>query len=352
MSANDRTGALAPEVRGALVGERIDAVREIALRNDAAAIVLGKRRDFAWLTLGGLNHVLLTTESGVGPIVVTRDDAAVLAPANEYDRLVDEELPGLPLRTVSIPWWDDDALDAQVRELAADGVVLSDADVADELDAVRTALAPVEHERMRVIATQANAMLDDALAGVGAGIAEHDVEAALVAATAEFGARLPVILVAADERIERYRHPIATDASVRGRVMVVVVVEKWGLHVAATGFRELAPRSALIEQRAAAIGEVLARMRETTVAGKTLGDVLAAARTAYEEEAMPGEWMLHHQGGTIGYAARERIAKPADMTPIRPGMAFAWNPSAVGYKAEETLYLDADGNQHVLTSTR
>jgi hypothetical protein len=56
-------------------------------------------------------------------------------------------------------------------------------------------------------------------------------------------------------------------------------------------------------------------------------------------------------GGSIGYAARERIATPGDKTPIRPGMAFAWNPSAVGYKAEQTLYLDQDGTQHILTST-
>jgi hypothetical protein len=32
-------------------------------------------------------------------------------------------------------------------------------------------------------------------------------------------------------------------------------------------------------------------------------------------------------------------------------MAFAWNPSAVGFKLEEALYLDSDGSQHILTTT-
>jgi Xaa-Pro aminopeptidase len=204
---------------------------------------------------------------------------------------------------------------------------------------------------MAALAVVVNDVLTTALAQVESGTTEHELEGWLAEAIATHGARLPVVLVAADERITRYRHPIPTQTVIHGRVMAGVVAEKWGLHVAASQFREIEPRSPELESRAQAIADVCARMRAATHAGSTLGDVFEAARAAYAEHSMADEWTRHHQGGTIGYAARERIATPADPTPIKPGMAFAWNPSTAGYKMEETLYLDEAGVQHVLTAT-
>jgi Xaa-Pro aminopeptidase len=342
---------LSAEARAAIVASRIEALRALVESRGAAAVMLDSRRDFAWLTLGGLNHVLLSAEAGVAPVLVTRDAAVVLAPVNEYDRIADEELRGLPLQTVSLPWWDDAAAEREARTLAGDGTILHVRDVAAELEALRSALAPEEHGRLEVLARA----VDDALTGALRSVAPNEIEERLAgdigARLASHGARLPVILVAADERIGRFRHPIPTDTPIRRRVMVVLVAERWGLHVASTQFREFQARDADVQQRAAAITDVTARMRDATTPGNRFGDVLTAARAAYAEHGMRDEWTLHHQGGSIGYAARERIAKPDDRTPIRAGMAFAWNPSAVGYKAEETLYLDSDGEQHILTTT-
>ncbi|MGI8928210.1 MAG: M24 family metallopeptidase, partial [Candidatus Limnocylindrales bacterium] len=166
------------------------------------------------------------------------------------------------------------------------------------------------------------------------------------------GVRLPVILTASDERILRYRHPLPQSMAIEHRLMLIVVAESWGLHVAHTQFRELGERGAEIDDRAAKLGEVLSAMRAATIPGNTLGDVLNAAREAYKTQGLEKEWTLHHQGGTIGYQAREHIATPDDLTPIKPGMAFAWNPSAAGFKLEETLYLDPSGAQHILATTR
>ena len=342
---------ISADQRAQIVTTRIEQLRELVERRGAAAVMLDSRRDFAWLTLGGLNHVLLTAETGVAPVLLTRDAAVVLAPVNEYDRIADEELAGLPLQTVSLPWWDDDAAEREARTLAAGGTILSAADVAGDLEELRSALVPEEHARLEMLARAVNDSMSAALTAMAPGDMEERLAGDVGARLAAHGARLPVILVAADERISRYRHPIPTATPIRRRVMVVVVAERWGLHVAATQFRELEPRDPDVQARAAAITDVTARMRDATTPGSTLGDVLAAARAAYAEHGMDDEWTLHHQGGSIGYAARERIAKPGDQTPIRAGMAFAWNPSAVGYKAEETLYLDANGGQRVLTTT-
>ena len=337
--------------RAQLVQHRVEQLRALVERHGASAIRLDSRRDFAWLTLGGQNHVLLATETGVAPVVITKEDAVVLAPVNEFDRILAEETSGLPLRAVSLAWWDDSAVANEASAIAGKGRILTAGDVADELEELRTGLVPAEHERMEWLGNVINQALAEALDAVERGVSEESLGGDVGALLADEGARLPVILVAADERISRFRHPIATSTQIRGRVMVVVVAERWGLHVAATQFRELEPLGEQLRERAAAIAHVVDAMRQASTVGNTLGDVLAAARAAYTDNGLENEWTLHHQGGSIGYAARERIAKPDDRTPIRPGMAFAWNPSAVGYKAEETLYLDENGAQHIVTTT-
>jgi Xaa-Pro aminopeptidase len=357
----DRTPTTTPPpqigtgVRTRLVAARIQAIRNILHTRSARGILLDARRDFAWLTLGGQNHILYTTETGVAPILVALDDAVVLAPVNEFDRINDEEIDGLPLRIESAAWWDNSAANERAAELVGDGRVLKPADCASELTALRSVLDPVEHERMTWLASVINEVVSEITARVVANgkarTNEDDLVAWTMAAFAEKAVRLPVVLVASDERIERYRHPLPITRPIERRVMLVVVAERWGLHVAHTQFMELEPRSSELAERAAAISDVLDAMREATTPGNTLGDVLAAARAAYDRAGMGEEWSLHHQGGSIGYQAREQIATPNDATPIVPGMAFAWNPSTVGFKREETLYLDADGTQVVLTTT-
>jgi Xaa-Pro aminopeptidase len=337
--------------RAAIVAGRVERLRELIYRHGAQALVLDQRRDFAWLTLGGLNHVVVGSETGVAPIVVTATDAVVVAPMNEFARIRDEEVAGLPLDLISVPWWDAQALTSEVERMSGDSRALAARDVADELQELRSVMIPFEHERMTSIAALVNGALDDALAAVARGTTEDTVAAVVGERFATAGARLPVLLVAADERISRYRHPIPTDTRIQARAMVVVVAERWGLHVAATRFVELEPRTSDLDERAAAISDVLYRMRAATTVGSSFGDAFAAARAAYADHGMADEWQLHHQGGSIGYGPRERIATPGDGTPIKAGMAFAWNPSTVGYKAEETLLLDAGGEQHVLTTS-
>jgi antitoxin VapB len=125
--------------------------------------------------------------------------------------------------------------------------------------------------------------------------------------------------------------------------MLVLVGERWGLHVAATSIRDLEPPSADLVKRARAVDRVLAAMVDATRDGQTFASVFSAAQKAYRAAGFPDEWRLHHQGGSIGYGARERIAVPGDPTPIRTGMAFAWNPSITGAKVESTFIL-GEGN--------
>ena len=164
---------------------------------------------------------------------------------------------------------------------------------------------------------------------------ENGAAGRLLGTLAATGTRAPVLLAAADERIARYRHPLPTAMPVQRRLMLVLVAERWGLHVALTRFRDLVPPDADLIRRMEAVRTVQRAMHDVTRSGETLDNVMAAAIRAYEATGFGNEWRFHHQGGVIGYRPREHIAVPDDHMPIQEGMAFAWNPSDAGAKVEK-----------------
>ena len=334
--------------RLAEVEARIDTVRRLLHRRKAAGAMLSTRHNFAWLTRGGVNHVLMATRDGAVPLVVTATEVIALAPTNEADRIADEELDGLPIDVRPTPWHDV-AAGRRLAEAEAGGALLDDGDLEADLLLHRSRLDPVERERMVVLGRLAVSAAEAGLAAVTSGDTETDGVAAMTEMVARHDARAPVVLAAADERIHRYRHPLPAGAEIRRRLMLVLVVERRGLHAAVTRIRELEPPDAELARRNEAAAGILDAMHGATRPGATLGEVLGAAQAAYRESGFADEWELHHQGGSIGYQSRERIAVPGDVTPIEPGMAFAWNPSITGAKAEETLLLLPDGGQQVVT---
>jgi Xaa-Pro dipeptidase len=337
---------LPADERAPEMSHRIDLVRALVRDRGARAALLGARRNFAWLTVGGLNHVVLATETGAASILVTSTDVLVISPNIEAERIRTEELGGLAVDVVAVPWWEPEALQREAVRRAR-GQPLTDADLEVDLVPLRSVLAPVEEQRMAVIGEAVRVALDGTMTSLEDGTTELDAVAELESRLARY--RSPVLLAAADERIEQFRHPLPTGRAARRRLMVVVVAERWGLHVAATRIAELVPPDAELSRRIELTGRVEAAMHDATRPGATLGDVFAAAQHAYADAGVPDEWRLHHQGGTIGYQGRERIAVPADPTPIETAMAFAWNPSITGAKAEDTFVLAPGGQRRTVT---
>ncbi|MGH2427887.1 MAG: M24 family metallopeptidase [Candidatus Limnocylindria bacterium] len=332
------------------VHRRLQAVRALLDEADGAGVVLGLRRNFAWLTGGGANHVVVASEDGAASILVTRDETVVLAPVNEAARIEAEELAGLPIEVAPVPWHEPDALEDEARRRTP-GSLLDEMALEPELARLRSQLSPFDHHRLMAIAVGACQAMAQTLDTLQPMDTEDQAAGRLLGALAAMGLRAPVLLAAADERITRYRHPLPTATPVRQRLMIVLVAERWGLHVALTRSRAFEPPSAELARRMDAVETIQESMHRATRATSTLGDVMAAARLAYEASGFPDEWHLHHQGGVIGYQPRERIAVPGDPTPIRPGMAFAWNPSISGAKAEETVLLTTDDRLVIMTTS-
>ena len=333
--------------RAEVVAGRIERVRDLVRDKGGAGALIESRRNFSWLTLGGVNHVVLSSQNGVVPLLITASDTVAIAPVNEAARIGDEELAELAIEVRAVPWHEDVA--AAAKSMAGGRRLLGDTDLEAELVAERSRLGPVERARMAELGRLAAMAVTEALEGIVPGATEDEAAATALEIVSRQGARAPVVLAAADDRIDRYRHPLPAGAPARRRLMLVLVVERWGLHAAITRIRELEPPGAELERRSQASAQVLEAMHDATRPGATLGGVLQAARDAYRQAGFADEWELHHQGGSIGYQGRERIAVPGDTTPIESTMAFAWNPSITGAKAEETILLEPDGSRRILT---
>lgn len=324
------------------------------------AVVLSQRWNFAWYTAGGQNYVNHASDTGVASLVVSRDGAACVTSNIEATRLAQEELENTGVEVVPCDWWDGAATGkafAQLlggRKFAADTKVAGLPDGAQalpgEFDKLRLVLLDSEMERYRAIGRATGEALEQACRAFPQGGTEYELAGLVSQAMWARQLKPHVVLVAGDDRLDLWRHPIATARPIQRRAMAVVCAEQGGLIASATRLFCFGTPEKAWHERQQAICGVDAAMMASTVPGKTYGDVFAVTQEAYKAAGFPDGWKLHHQGGPTGYKTREGRATPGNVTPIVANQAFAWNPSLVAAKSEDTILVTSSGFE-IITAT-
>lgn len=346
-------------------------------------VLLSRSDNFAMATGGKRNYIWTYGDLGANALFVPRAGVSVfVGDTIEKPRVMDEELDVLGCEALGYLWYDRSP--AQIVAEAFSGNFVSDdgslgPNVHGELAVLRALLTPAEMDKYRALGRLAAEAMTATLAGITAGMAEADIAAALIAEGAKRRCQVPVALVAADGRINKYRHPLPTvgplcgggleEVCVRGYVMVVGCFLREGLVVSLTRFKRV---GALPEGIADAYNRVCgvdALMQEASMPGRSLGDVFAVCQNAYKSLGFPeNEWHNHHQGGATGYAGRTCKGVPGSDFPVLDthwpaklrehfgmdipfGSAFAWNPSGVGVKSEDTFLLLPDGTREIVSRT-
>jgi Xaa-Pro aminopeptidase len=308
---------------------------------------------FAWATCGGSSVVILTAESGVGEVLVTRDGAWVLTDSIEAERLRAEEVPA-GLEVWSAPWNAPAERARFVEQQLAGGRLASDRpapgedSLPAELVAAKRRLLPDEVERYRSLGADAAAAMTDVLLRARPEWTEARLAGAGAEALWARGIHPTLTLVGGERRLPIYRHATAGPDPLGSRAMLVFCARRHGLYANLTRFVYFRPPSPEERRLAEHVARVEAAAWAASTPGATVGSVYAAIVEAYAGLGHPGAELHHHQGGTTGYLSRELVALPGMDAVIEANTALAWNPSLPGAKIEDTA-ITSDRGLEVLT---
>lgn len=335
-------------------------VRALAAVRALAGVVLTRPGPVAWAS-GGMNVPIDrgapvdTVWVAIGPQSYT-----VVTTEVERDRIAAELLPaGADL--VAVPWWDPaamvaaaaEALGAAPEALGSDGHPAFGHDLDQALAAVRLPLSASEQDDLRELGADATRAVEGALRAWRPGQSDREVAARIASAVERSGADAPVLLVGADDRVRRFRHPVAVGEPARELVMAVLVARRAGLHVALTRY-VAAGATPELDAGLRRVRSVHRAVLGAVAERRTYGEVLTELDAAYARAGFPRAWERHYQGGPIGFGQREFELAPVQADspwwPERPqtGTAVAFNPSLDGgAKDEDTFVLTEHGVERV-----
>ena len=240
---------------------------------------------------------------------------------------------------------DDVARLTKGLTLSTDGISPGDADLNASLIPLRMVLLPEEQNRFRSLSQLCAQAMDVAIRQLKPGMSEFEIAAILSGETQRRGPQPIVNLIATDQRIYDFRHPLPTEKALEKYAMLVLCGRQYGLVCSLTRLIHFGPMPDELKRKAQSVAEIDAAMIAATRPGISLGEIFKQTQDKYAETGFENEWQLHHQGGPAAYLPREGVAVPGLDDQVQEGQAYAWNPSITGTKSEDTILVTAEGNE-------
>jgi len=345
------------------IEEKTNRLLRLISQAGLGGLLINSQPNFSWLTAGGRSGIDLSREAGAGTLFLRHDGMRfVLANKIEIERLLTEELHGQGYQPVDFGWEEEKGNPTLVADLARSlvtgGLPLgSDLPfggdvrlVESEIARARYELTTAEVDRFRALGRDAGKAIGDLARKLEPGVSEREVARRSADALAAVGVDALVTLVAADDRLKRFRHPVPTDLQWKKVLMIIVCARRGGLIASLTRIVCSGAIPGDLASRTRGSAFVNARLFDGTKPGVTGRELYELAALAYSEAGFPGEEHLHHQGGAAGYRTREWVAHPLSTEKVQHAQAFAWNPSITGSKVEETCIAFEDGIE-IITAT-
>ncbi len=208
-------------------------LQDLMERYHLNALLLRQVGTFAWATCGAASYVNTAVTNGSSSLLITLSGRYVITDNIEATRLKQEEHleeQGWEFRIS--PWYETNlAVDQLTKslKLGADYSHPRAVDLSAEFSQLRSALGPEEGERFRKLSALCAEAMDQIIRSVRPGMTEYQIAGRLEDAVQGRGLQPIVNLIATDERIFRFRHPLPTEKKLDQYAMLILCGRKWGL---------------------------------------------------------------------------------------------------------------------------
>ncbi len=319
------------------------------------AILLRRQDNFAWAGCGANSAVTVNSDTGVGSLLLRKNGDNLLVSNNiESQRLlVEEGLAEIGYAAAVFPWTEDGekaavaGLVGDIAKIGCDTVFAGARLIDSELVTLRRRLTEGERERYLFLGRALSTAVETAMYTVRQGEKEGEIAGRIAAELWKDRIDVTNFLVAFDERIGKYRHPITVNRTLDRIAMLSVNARYKGLIATITRLGHIGPiPETLLKQYYDNI-VIECRMIAATVPGALERDILGVASAAYAEFGHPGEEAFHHQGGPMGYQSRDAITVPSSQAVVGKDEAYCWNPTICGTKSEDGFIVDSQGQTFI-----
>ncbi|MEA5145874.1 MAG: M24 family metallopeptidase [Candidatus Limiplasma sp.] len=333
---------------------KLGRIRDLMVRYGWDGVLLGRNENFCWLSCGHNAFVDKSSQNAVVKLLITAQEQYVFANASEQFRIPEEELNGLGFQRIAFPWdgCEEDALRPYVEGkcIASDCGAFDTPDHSAEIGGLRSPLTPEEIARYREIGPLCAGIVEDCCREISPCDTEYQIAGNVTGKLMALGFQVPVCLIAADERLLKYRHPLPVGARVKDRAMIAICAQKYGLTISMSRIVCFTPLDAETQKKYDALLKIDATYILNTTAGARAGEIVQKAHQEYAQSGYEADFHLHHQGGALGYLTRDYCANEANQSMVLDGQAFSWNPTIAGVKCEDT-YLVFGDRQEILSDT-
>ncbi|MDD6346702.1 MAG: M24 family metallopeptidase [Lachnospiraceae bacterium] len=325
---------------------KLSRVRELMAKESLDAVILNSIHNFYWITGGKGDMVDRSCGEAAAKILITKDKAYAICNSSEMYRVFDEELTDGTFELIGFRWHEDEtAVVSRYVDLSKTGSdtgVYGTRQIAGLINPLRYVLTPEEEARMQEIGPLAAGILEDSVRDIQPGETEMEAAGRCAGRLIAAGFAVPVMLVASDERLFKYRHPLPTTKKIEKYAMIAICAQKYGLTISISRIVSFEPLSEEIRTKYEALLKIDATYILNTKAGVMSRDVLAKAYEVYKETGFEADFHLHHQGGALGYLTRDYCTNERTEAVVLDHQGYSWNPTIAGVKLEDTYVIKGD----------
>jgi Xaa-Pro dipeptidase len=328
-----------------IAGQKIERLRNWINEKGFDSVLLSRCENFAWLTVGGDNHVVINSEFGTGHLLITPKDQFLLAYTMDGPRLMNEQVKGQGYSLVTNDWFSGDPR-LNINKLGGDKIA-SDSnfpgtqDCSGEILLLHDPMSALEKDRLRWLGRTTGLVFEQAAPLIHPGMTEWEIAAIFKALFHLNLIDLDVLLVGTDERAMNIRHFIPSQRRLEKYVLINPAAKRWGLHANVSRCMNFGPLDKDFANSYGIAASVLTKMMEIVSDGVKFSEVLKTMTDSYISHQIPDGWKQHFPGGVTGYVLAD--CRCETELKIVNDQAYDWYATMPGVMIEELSVLGENG---------